>query len=150
MRRHARCPLPVVAAAALAFLTLPGAAQPAPPAPAGEINYKLYCMGCHVADGSGAPGKVPSLRESLPILAASEAGRRYLIEVPGAAQSPLSDRELAQVLNWMIRTLCAAAVPENFADFTATEVGIYRKSPLVDVRGTRARLLAGPAAVTGR
>ncbi|MGE5144809.1 MAG: c-type cytochrome [Acidobacteriota bacterium] len=146
MRRRGRCPLPVVAAAALAFPTLPIAAQAAP---AGEINYMLYCMGCHVADGSGAPGKVPSLRESLPILAASRAGRRYLIEVPGAAQSPLSDRELAQVLNWMIRTLSATAVPEDFADFTATEVGIYRKSPLVDVRGTRARLLAGPAAATG-
>lgn len=100
-------------------------------------------MGCHVADGSGAAGKVPSLRESLPILAGSSAGRRYLVEVPGASQSPLTDLELAQVLNWMVRSLGAAPVPAAFADFTAAEVARYRKSRLVEVRETRARLLAG-------
>jgi mono/diheme cytochrome c family protein len=145
-----RCRLPVLAAAALACPALLAAAPPTPPAPAGETHYMLYCMGCHVADGSGAPGKVPSLRESLPILAASGAGRRYLVEVPGAAQSPLTDRELAQVLNWMLRTLSAAAMTKNFANFTAAEVGRYRKSPLIDVRGTRARLLAAHAAGAGR
>ncbi len=142
-----RWPLPLIAAAALAFPAVPGAA---PPAPAGEINYMLNCMGCHVADGSGAPGKVPSLRDSLPVLAASRAGRRYLIEVPGAAQSPLSDRELAQVLNWMVRALSAPGAPKGFADFTAAEVGSYRKSPLIDVRGTRAQLLAAGAAAAER
>ena len=149
MRRRGRRPLAALAALAFACPALLAAAPPTPSAPAGETNYMLYCMGCHVADGSGAPGKVPSLRESLPILAASGAGRRYLIEVPGAAQSPLTDEELAQVLNWMLRTLSATAVPKNVADFTAAEVGSYRKSPLIDVRGTRARLLAAHPAAAG-
>jgi hypothetical protein len=105
----------------------------------------LNCMGCHLPDGTGAAGKVPSVRESLVPLAMSAAGRRYLVQVPGASQSPLSDLELAQVLTWMVRTLSARAVPPGFADFTAAEVAGYRRSALVRVRETRARLLEGAA-----
>jgi mono/diheme cytochrome c family protein len=101
----------------------------------------LNCMGCHLADGSGASGKVPSMRESLVILSRSSAGRRYLAQVPGAAQSVLSDLELAQVLSWMVRNLSSTTVPRAFSDFTAAEVGAYRRSPLIEVRATRARLL---------
>ncbi len=103
----------------------------------------LNCMGCHVADGSGAPGKVPSLRESLVPLASTAAGRQYLIEVPGASQSPLSDAALARLLNWMVRDLSAQPVPQDFVDFTAGEVGRSRGTRLVNVAEVRARLLGG-------
>ena len=118
------------------------AAQPVVLTPPVEANYMLNCMGCHLADGSGAPGKVPSVRESLGLLSRSGAGRRYLVQVPGASESPLSDLELAQVLSWMVRNLSKKTVPQDFTDFTALEVAGYRRSPLVDVRETRARLLA--------
>jgi mono/diheme cytochrome c family protein len=111
-----------------------------------QANYMLHCMGCHLADGSGAAGKVPSVRDSLAILATSSAGRRYLVEVPGASQSQLSDLELAQVLSWMVRNLSARPVPPGFADFTAAEVARCRSSPLFEVRATRARLLQAPTA----
>jgi mono/diheme cytochrome c family protein len=104
--------------------------------------YTLHCVGCHVADGTGARGKVPSVRDSLPSLSASLAGRRFLVQVPGAAQSPLSDLELAQVLSWMVRNLGAQPAAPGFRDFSAEEVALYRKTPLVDVAGTRARLLS--------
>lgn len=110
----------------------------------------LNCMGCHVADGSGAPGKVPSLRDTLVPLAMSPAGRRYLVQVPGASQSALSDLELAQLLGWMVRNLSAQSVPPDFVEFTAAEVAGYRRYPLVDVRGTRARLLAAAGERFGR
>jgi mono/diheme cytochrome c family protein len=110
-----------------------------------EANYMLNCMGCHLADGSGAAGKVPSVRESLGILCRTNAGRRYLVQVPGASESQLSDLELAQVLSWMVRNLSARTVPPDFKDFTAAEVASYRRSPLVDVGETRARLLAATA-----
>ena len=105
----------------------------------------LYCMGCHLPDGSGAAGKVPSMRESLPVLSASSAGRAYLVQVPGAAESPLSDAELAQVLNWMVRNLSAPSAPRGFVEFTATEVAGYRSERLLDVGAARARLLAAAA-----
>lgn len=110
--------------------------------PPAKANYMLNCMGCHVADGSGAPGKVPSLRDSLVALSTSAAGRRYLVQVPGASQSVLSNLELAQVLNWMVRNLSAQPVPRQFVDFTAREVARHRGTPLVNVGATRARLLA--------
>jgi hypothetical protein len=106
-----------------------------------QANYMLNCMGCHLPDGSGAAGKVPSVRESLVRLSMSSAGRRYLVQVPGSSQSPLSNLELAQVLSWMVRNLSAETVPPDFTDFTAAEVARYRGSPLVNVRETRARLL---------
>jgi hypothetical protein len=120
-------------------------AQPARLTPPVQANYMLNCMGCHLPDGTGAAGKVPSVRESLVTLASSAAGRRYLVQVPGASQSPLSDLELAQVLTWMVRNLSARAVPPDFADFTAAEVAGYRRSPLVNVREARARLLEAAA-----
>jgi hypothetical protein len=121
------------------------AAQPVRLTPPVAANYMLNCMGCHLADGSGAAGKVPSVRESLVILSASSAGRRYLVQVPGASQSPLSDLELAQVLTWMVRNLSAQTVPPDFIDFTAAEVAGYRRSPLVNVGDTRAQLLQAAA-----
>jgi hypothetical protein len=121
------------------------AAQPIELTPPVQANYMLNCMGCHLADGSGAAGKVPSVRESLAVLSRSSAGRRYLVQVPGAALSPLTDLELAQVLSWMVRNLSVHPVPADFTDFTAAEVAGYRRSPLVNVREARAQLLAATA-----
>jgi mono/diheme cytochrome c family protein len=129
---------PGVTAAARGNVPPPGLTAPA------QAQYMLNCMGCHLADGAGSPGKVPSVRDSLAKLAASPAGRRYLIQVPGAAQSRLSDGELAQVLTWMVRNLSAQGVPGGFADFSAAEVAAYRRTPLIDVRAARAQLLNGP------
>jgi mono/diheme cytochrome c family protein len=126
---------------AVAFAMQAWAAPPLVLTPPVQANYMLNCMGCHLPDGSGAAGKVPSVRESLVKLSSSAAGRRYLVQVPGASQSPLSDLELAQVLTWMARNLSTQTVPPDFTDFTAAEVAAYRRSPLVNVRQTRARLV---------
>jgi mono/diheme cytochrome c family protein len=109
-----------------------------------QASYMLNCMGCHLADGSGAPGKVPSLRDSLARLAMSAAGRRYLVQVPGASQSALTNAELARLLSWMVRDLSAAGAPRGFKDFTTSEVAGYRGTPLLDARAMRARLLRAP------
>jgi len=105
-----------------------------------RINYMLQCMGCHTPDGSGEPGRVPSVKETLVPFAGSPDGRRFLVQVPGAAQSTLSDAELAELLNWMIQNLSltrSAGVPP----FTAKEVASYRRTPLVAVQATRATLI---------
>lgn len=100
----------------------------------------LQCLGCHGPDGRGEPDHVPSLRSTLAPLCRIAAGRRYLVQVPGAALSPLSDRDLAALLNWMIPTL-GGAEPEQFRAFTAAEVARYRRTPLVEISATRARLM---------
>ena len=144
MKRSAVCAAALAAACAPGALQV-GAAQAVVLTPPVQANYMLNCMGCHLADGSGAAGKVPSIRDSLTVLSGSSAGRRYLVQVPGASQSPLSDLELAQVLNWMVRNLSARPVPTDFAEFTAAEVAAYRAFPLVNVRERRAQLLASAA-----
>ena len=105
-----------------------------------QTNYMLQCMGCHTPDGSGEPGHVPSIRETLAPFARLAAGRRYILEVPGVAQSRLSDGDLAMLLNWMMRKLARDSHPQP-APFTAAEVARYRRTPLLQVNATRARLL---------
>jgi hypothetical protein len=112
-----------------------------------QANYMLNCMGCHLEDGSGAPGKVPSLRNTLLPFAQTAAGRRYLVQVPGTSQAALSDREIAELLNWMIRSLSGGPVPRDLGDFTAAEVASYRSQQLRDGAATRTRLLSAIPAV---
>jgi mono/diheme cytochrome c family protein len=107
-----------------------------------QANYKLNCMGCHSEDGSGAPGKVPSVRNTLVPFAQTPAGRRYLVQVPGTSQSALSDPEIAELLNWMIRSLSGRPVPPGMEDFTAAEVTAYRSERLRDPAATRKSLLS--------
>ena len=101
----------------------------------------LNCMGCHGESGIGAPRKVPSFRETLVPFAQIAAGRRYLVQVPGTSQSPLSNREVADLLNWMLGNLSVQAIPSGLAMFTEAEVASYRRSRLTDAASTRAYLL---------
>src|SRR5271156_5192781 len=70
-------------------------------------DYMLYCMGCHGPEAEGVPGKVPPLAHALGHYMRSPAGRNYILRVPGAANSVLSDAELAAVLNWLAQTYSA-------------------------------------------
>ncbi|HVW67613.1 MAG TPA: hypothetical protein VHB68_01505 [Steroidobacteraceae bacterium] len=105
-----------------------------------QINYMLHCMGCHTPDGSGEPGRVPDMKPTLVPFAASPDGRRYLVQVPGASQSQLSNAELADLLNWMIQNL-SLTKPSRFTHYTEAEVASYRGKTLVAVRATRERLM---------
>ena len=110
-----------------------------------SVNYMLQCMGCHTPDGSGAAGRVPSIRSTLLPFSAVTAGRQYLVQVPGASQSSLSNAELADLLNWMVENLSNEPRGVVFKRFTAAEVASYRRKTLVEVRATRERLLNATA-----
>ena len=108
-----------------------------------SINYTLQCMGCHTPDGSGIAERVPEIRSTLLPFAQMPEGRRFLVQVPGSAQSILSNAELAELLNWMIENLGRAGVQKaEFQRYTEQEVASYRSQTLVQVRATRERLLA--------
>jgi len=112
-----------------------------------RANYLLACRGCHLADGSGVPPAVPSLRETLGPLAATAEGREYLVRVPGALQSRLTDEELTDVLNWVLTEFNAASLPADFRPLVTREVAVARKQILADPVGfRRARLTAGSMA----
>jgi len=125
-----------------ALLVLAGSSSAETP----PADYMLECQGCHLADGTGLPGVVPSLANSMASFLTVRGGREYLVRVPGSAQSPLSDSELAAVLNWMVRAFGPADQAERAAPYTAEEVARVRGDPLVEVEAVRRDLLRRIAA----
>ena len=99
------------------------------------------CQGCHLADGAGTPAKVPALKNEVGRFLGVEGGREYLVRVPGTSQSPLTDAEVAAVLNWILRNFSAAQLPADFVPFSAVEVARYRREPLTNAARVRASLL---------
>jgi Cytochrome c len=124
------------ALAALVLITA-GVADASP-----ETDYMLNCMGCHVVDGSGAPGKIPALKGFMAKFLALPEGRAYLVRVPGVTQSALDDAQIAALTNWMLGRFDAEHVPAGFEPYTAEEVARYRAHPLTEITATRARLVA--------
>ena len=109
-------------------------------------DYALHCMGCHGTRAEGVPGKVPPLAHSLGQFLRSPAGRNYVLRVPGAANSALSDAQLAAVLNWLVKEFNTADVAPGTPGFTTEEVTRWRHSPLDSVLATRQSVVATLAA----
>jgi mono/diheme cytochrome c family protein len=107
-----------------------------------QVDYLLQCQGCHRADGGGTPDSVPHLRDFVGRFLTVPGGREYLIRVPGSAQSPLDDAELAAVLNWMIERFGPAEVSAAYTPFSAEEVTRVRRPPLTDVESVRSDLVS--------
>ena len=109
-------------------------------------DYMLFCMGCHGAQAEGVPGRVPPLAHSLGLFMRTPAGRNYLLRVPGAANSALSDAQLAAVLNWLAQQYNAEELSADVPMFTAAEVTAVRRAPLVSVLATRREVVRDLAA----
>ena len=115
----------------------------APTADAGpDQDYMLYCMGCHGGEARGVPGKIPPLAGSLARFMRTPEGRDYVLRVPGAANSVLSDAQLAAVLNWLAARYPAAGEPSP-APFTVEEVTRARRTPLASVQERRREVIRG-------
>lgn len=134
--------LTVIKKITIAFSLLPALASAAMEP---RTNYMINCQGCHLADGSGKPGSVPSMKGELHKFLAVPGGREFLVQVPGSANAPLNDAELAELLNWMLDSLSAGKKDtekgENFSPYTESEVKKLRAKVLVDVMKTREALV---------
>jgi mono/diheme cytochrome c family protein len=130
-----------LAAAGAAATVLAATAARASP----QQDYVLYCMGCHGPQAEGVPGKVPPLAHALGRYMRSPAGRNYVLRVPGAANSVLSDAQLAAVLNWVAQTFDAEELSGNVPLFTTEEVTGLRHSPLASVLATRREVVTALA-----
>jgi len=126
---------PPAAAALLACALAPALAAGTP-----ELDYMLECRGCHLEDGRGAPGAVPSL-EGVGRFLRTSRGREYLVRVPGSAQSRLTDVELAALLDWIVLRFDPETADAGFERFDPAQVGRWRSVPLVEVDALRAALL---------
>ena len=104
-------------------------------------NYILNCQGCHLADGSGFKDKVPKMTDFVAYFLHVEGGREFIVQVPGAANAPISDKELADVMNWLLHNFSRAQLPEAFLPYTEAEVARLRKSPMIDINSRRVILI---------
>lgn len=107
-----------------------------------QKNYRLYCMGCHQADGTGSPANgIPSMRDEVGHFLRVPGGRAYLSQVPGTLHTPLSDGDTAALLTWVMRNIGGRSTPVDFQPYSADEVKSYRASVPDDISGLRKKLL---------
>lgn len=105
-------------------------------------HYMLQCQGCHRPDGTGTMATAPPMTGVVGRFLQVPGGREYLARVPGVATAALSDRDLAELVNWTLYRFDAANVPADFKPYTAEEVGALRRRPLrLEAKATRARLI---------
>lgn len=106
-----------------------------------QFNYQVFCRGCHLPDASGVAGRVPRIKDYIGNFLKVEGGREFLVRVPGAANAALDDKQLAELLNWMIVEFAGTSLPDKYQPYTAVEVGKLRRRPLNDVTTLRAELV---------
>ena len=104
-------------------------------------NYILNCQGCHLPDGSGSEGSVPKMNDFVGYFLHVPGGREFLVRVPGAAGAPISDQELADVMNWILLNFSKNELPDPFVPYNAEEIGELRKQPLIEMHQHREELL---------
>jgi hypothetical protein len=112
-------------------------------------DYVLNCMGCHGTEAQGVPGKVPPLANALSRFMRTPEGRNYVLRVPGAANSALSDAQLAAVLNWLAVTYDSGPSGNPPVAFTSAEVSSLRHRPLISVLATRSLVVRNLAETAG-
>lgn len=134
MKAHATAWLCLISTAVLAASA---------PAETPENNYMLRCQGCHRPDGSGIPGAVPPFPGVIAGFLATPAGRGFIVRVPGVANAPLDDEEVAQLLGWILRRFDAPNLPSDFVDYTAAEVAALRRQPIARIADEREAVLSG-------
>ena len=111
------------------------------------FNYQMHCQGCHTPTGAGK-NAIPPLKNMMGHFTKSDAGRAFLVRVPGSASSKLNDADLAEVINWSLLNFAGDSMPpEGFEPFSAEEVGELRRDPLQEIIRYRALVLSEIAAL---
>jgi len=107
-----------------------------------RMNYMLHCSGCHGQDASGSPSAgVPKMASVLGHFLKVNGGREFLIQVPGTSQSALTHAEVAELMNWILKTFSKHEMPPNTTPYTPSEVAHLRATPLTDVVASRQEIV---------
>lgn len=105
----------------------------------GKTEY-VYCAACHLTGGEGVPGAFPPLKDRIGPIASIPEGRDYLIltlkvgmigtitidNMPYSGAMPavpsMTDQQLADVMNYVVRTFNKKTVKRKWKPFTAKEI----------------------------
>ncbi len=114
----------------------------------GPEIYAANCQVCHQPDGNGLVAQYPALADSIGRYVRLPQGREYLVHVVsyglfGTVQvhgqsffgtmqpwPQLSDREMADVLNFVLTKFNSKLLPKGFKPFNDAEVHKYRAKPV--------------------
>jgi len=108
-----------------------------------RLNWQLNCQGCHGAKAEGSNAGAPAMPGVLGRLLAIKGGREYLVQVPGVAAAPLTDAEIADLMNWMLEKFDRTNIPGDFIPYKTAEVRELRKDVLfTTAQSVRESLLA--------
>jgi mono/diheme cytochrome c family protein len=111
--------------------------------------YTWHCSGCHGAAGHGVPEQgIPDLHDA-GLYAGLPAGRAYLAQVPGLAQSRLDDATAAALLTYVLRRFSGDRLPADFRPYTAAELKALRADTASDAARRRRQILAISAGGSG-
>ncbi len=105
---------------------MPGVDNPA----RARQHYILQCQGCHRPDATGSPATTPTMANFAARFLSVSGGREYLSRVPGVATAALSDKDLAELLNWTLIRFDPDHMPPDFKPYDAAEVARLRRQPL--------------------
>jgi hypothetical protein len=143
------CVLALVTAAALGATPRASPMRPVTRLSATQVAYLTSCGGCHGIEGISAPGAVPTLQGLTGSFLCTRQGREFIIRLPDVALSTLSDRELTDVMNFVVFEIGAPVAGGRPArPYTVAEVARLRRQPLTNtgVTAYRNRVVAGLAA----
>jgi cytochrome c553 len=134
----------ILRAAVLAGMTAHATAAPVPPPKieAAQGSYLLYCGGCHGINGHSSDIAVPGLKGQVDAFLCLPAGREYIVRLPNVAFAPLSDAQLAELMNFVV-ALGRTREGRGDRPYTAAEVGVLRRKPLIGeaIAGYRSELV---------
>ena len=105
------------------------AAASVPHIPDAAASYLLNCGGCHGIGGRSSDHAVPSLRGQVDAFLCLPEGREYIVRLPNVAFAPLSDEQLAALMNFVVSF--GATRDDSPPPYTAAEVGALRQRPLM-------------------
>ena len=121
----------ITLAAWAAVLALTAASTASPPkVPPTAGTYLLYCGGCHGINGHSSDTAVPSLKGQVDAFLCFPAGREYIVRLPNVAFAPISDTQLAELMNFVV-ALGQTREGKGNLPYTAAEVGALRRKPLL-------------------
>ncbi|MDG6774448.1 cytochrome c [Thiomicrorhabdus sp. ZW0627] len=106
-----------------------------------ETNYALRCSGCHGPAGIGTEkGGIPNFQDFVGSFSTLESGRKYLMNVPGVVGSNLSNSEISEVMNYVMKKWGGESLPKTYQPFTEEEVNKLKQYDVGDVVAYRRKV----------